>query len=123
MGETVLLVIVLLLALFGCTQLIRWIVLRLLEAPERDKGLRLLPVRGRRDDLEFVVRAAAVRRRWSGPFFRPERLVLLDAGMDPPTRELAEALLKEVPGVELWDIKKLEDFCRDGLQASALLLE
>ena len=28
MGETVLLVIVLLLALFGCTQLIRWIVLR-----------------------------------------------------------------------------------------------
>lgn len=106
------LVIVLLLALFGCTQLIRWIVLRLLEGPERDKGLRLLPVRGHRDDLEFVVRAATVRRRWYDPFSRPERLVLLDAGMDLSTRKLAETLLKDVHGIELWDTEKLEDFYR-----------
>ena len=44
MGENILLVAVLLLALYGCTQLIRWLVLRLLTPPARDKGVRILPL-------------------------------------------------------------------------------
>lgn len=123
MGEKILLVLVLLLALYGCTQLIRWLALRLLEPEERDRGLRILPVSGHRDDLEFVVRAAAVQRRWAHPLHKPERLLLLDAGMDGETRRVAELLSKDVPGIELWDTEKLEDFLDNGLQETRVLLE
>ena len=100
MGENILLVAVLLLALYGCTQLIRWLVLRLLTPPARDKGVRILPLNGHRDDLEYLVRAAVVQRRWAGPLLKPERLILLDTGLDEESRQVAELLCRDA-GVEL----------------------
>ena len=106
MGENILLVAVLLLALYGCTQLIRWLVLRLLTPPARDKGVRILPLNGHRDDLEYLVRAAVVQRRWAGPLLKPERLILLDTGLDEESRQVAELLCRDA-GVELWDLDAL----------------
>lgn len=54
MGETILLIVVLLLALYGCTELIRWLAVRLLQPPVKDRSLRVLPVAGRRDDLDAL---------------------------------------------------------------------
>ena len=102
MGENILLVAVLLLALYGCTQLIRWLVLRLLTPPARDKGVRILPLNGHRDDLEYPV----VQRRWAGPLLKPERLILLDTGLDEESRQVAELLCRDA-GVELWDLDAL----------------
>lgn len=114
MGENILLVAVLLLALYGCTQLIRWLVLRILVPPARDKGVRILPLSGHRDDLEYLVRAAVVQRRWAGPLFRPERLVLLDTGLDVESRRVAELLCRDA-GVELWDLDDLRRQFPNGL--------
>lgn len=86
MGETILLIVVLLLALYGCTELIRWLAVRLLQPPVKDRSLRVLPVAGRRDDLDALVRAAEIQRRWSGLLLKAETLILVDAGLDEESR-------------------------------------
>lgn len=121
MGEKILLVLVLLLALYGCTQLIRWVALHILAPHTRDKSVRILSVNGHRDDVEYLVRGAAVQRRWSGSLLRPERLVLLDTGMDEETRALAEKLCAEC-GVELLDMQALKEIFPSGLQEADLSL-
>ncbi len=90
MGEELLLVAVLLLALYGCTSLIGRLTDWMFRRTRPQKTVRLT-VSGHREDLEFAVRAARhdLRRRHGGT------LVLVDAGMDAPTRELAERLCRE----------------------------
>ena len=115
MGETILLVLVLLLALVGCTQLIRWAAVRLLEPAEKDAGIQVVPLEGGRSDLEYVIRAAVVQCRWSRRPLRPGRLVLLDVGLDADGRQLAESLCREA-AVELWSPGELREFFQTRLQ-------
>ena len=120
-GDKILLILVLLLALYGCTQLIRSAALRILTPHARDRGIRVLPVSGHRDDVEYLVRSAAVQRRWAGPLLRPERLILLDTGMDGETRELAEKLCAAF-GVELLSLEAFKEMFPSGLQEADLSL-
>lgn len=108
MGETILLIVVLLLALYGCTELIRWLAVRLLQPPVKDRGLRILPVGGRRDDLDALVRAAEIQRRWSGLLLKAETLVLVDTGLDEGSRRRAEELCARSDCAQLWDAADLE---------------
>ncbi len=101
MGEHILLTAVLLLALFGCAELIRRLVLRVMAPSKGAGGILVIPISGHREDIEYVVRFAAVRRNWvRGTENRP--ILILDAGMDKETRQLAEAACIEVKGVDLY---------------------
>ncbi len=108
MGETILLIVVLLLALYGCTELIRWLAVRLLQPPVKDRSLRVLPVAGRRNDLDALVRAAEIQRRWSGLLLKAETLILVDAGLDEESRRRAEELCRKSDCAQIWDAAKLE---------------
>ena len=41
-----------------------------------------------------------------GPLLKPERLILLDTGLDEESRQVAELLCRDA-GVELWDLDAL----------------
>ena len=118
MGETILLVVVLLLALYGCMELIRRIVLRVM-GPTKSGGVLLLPISGHCGDVEYLVRSATAQSRWSAEL--TESILLLDAGMDAETRALAEDVCRQCAGVRVLgredaaEIEKMFDppFTRD----------
>ena len=104
MGEHILLTLVLILALYGCAELIRWLVLRVMKPAADCGGILVIPISGHREDIEYIVQAAAVRRNWGrGMESRP--ILLLDAGMDSETRRLAETACAQVKGVDLYTPK------------------
>lgn len=70
MGETILLIAVLLLALYGCVELIRGVVTRWLAPQSGEAGIWVIPVSGHRSDIEYVVRLGG---RWSAAGRKNER--------------------------------------------------
>ncbi len=112
MGEHILLAVVLVLALFGCAELIRRLVLRVMAPSGHDGGILVIPVSGHREDVEYIVRCASVRRNWGrGGDSRP--ILILDAGMDGETRRLAQAACAEVKGVDLYTPEALAAYGKE----------
>ena len=99
MGETIMLVLVLLLALYGCMELIRRAALRIMRPAEPCSGLLVLPLSGHCTDAEYRIRAFAAQSRWMEEL--AGELLILDTGMDEETRLLAERICVEYPGVRL----------------------
>ena len=82
--------IILILCAVGGTEIIRMIILYILDV--KDKGeycYIVLPVKGRCEDIESKIRAAAARVRWcdSGG---AKSVICLDLGMDEETRKICE---------------------------------
>lgn len=96
MAETIGAGVVLLLAVYGCVQGVRWAALRLLRPPRRTGGVWLLPLCGHCEDVEYLVRAAAARRRWNAE--EAADVMVVDAGADEETRMLAQRVCDEVSG-------------------------
>ena len=122
MGEQILLTIVLFLAIFGCAELIRLLALRILSPSRGAKEILVIPVAGHLENIEYIIRSAAVRRNW-GRCAKNRPVLLLDAGMDEETRRLAEVACTAVKGVDLYtpqDLiergKKLVDDAAECLQ-------
>ena len=108
---------VLVLALYGCAELIRHIV-RAVMLPSRGwEGVWVIPVSGHREDVEYIVRAASVQRERAG---LKGRILLLDAGMDEETRRLAEQICREVGTVDMIVENKSDTVVQEGLQHSRL---
>ena len=114
MGETILLIAVLLLALYGCVELIRGVVTRWLAPQSGEAGIWVIPVSGHRSDIEYVVRSAAVECRWTEKR-KVRRIWLLDMGLDRETRQLAEKLCEETDRVGLCRPDELNLACRENL--------
>ena len=115
MGEYIMLIIVLLLALYGCAELIRKLVIRIM-TPEPDcSGVLVIPVSGHRTDIEYIVRSVVTQNRWEERL--PERRVLLfDAGMDEETRVLAEKICSETGAAGIYGASELGDVLDGDLQ-------
>lgn len=99
MGETIMLTVVLLLALYGCVELIRRIALRVLKPSGRYGGILVLPITGHCSDVEYLIRSATTQSRWSSDM--ADCILILDAGMDEETRQLAEEICMRYEGVRL----------------------
>lgn len=113
MGETILLVVVLLLALYGCTELIRRIAQYVLTPAKTCGGVLVIPLSGHHNDIEYIVRCAAARRRWGDG---PARVLLIDNGMDAQTKTLAEKVCAELGGVGIYEPQEMERILDRGLQ-------
>ena len=59
MGETIMLILVLLLALYGCMELIRRAAVRIMRPSGPRSGILVLPLSGHCGDVEYQIRAAA----------------------------------------------------------------
>lgn len=106
MGETVGAVILLLLAMYGCVQGVRALVLRLLR-PEDRRGVWLIPLRGCREDAELLVRWGAALCRWGYPSGRETYILNLDA--DAATCELTRRVCEVTDGVRLIEPEELTE--------------
>ncbi|MCI8553669.1 MAG: hypothetical protein HFJ80_01830 [Clostridiales bacterium] len=106
MGENIMLVVVLLLALYGCAELIRRLVIQVMK-PEPDcSGMLVIPVSGHRTDIEYIIRSAVTQSRWA-EFRREQRVLLFDAGMDEETRQLAEKVCSETGAAGIYRAAEL----------------
>lgn len=114
MGETILCIVVLLLSLYGCVELVRAMITRILRPGKETSGVLLLPLSGHRSDVEFIVQSAATRNRWLTEF--SEQVLLLDLGMDEETRLLAENACRQFENVRLSTPQDLEKMFDSGLQ-------
>lgn len=114
MGDTIMLAIVLLLSLYGCVELIRSIVFRILKPFYRCPGILVLPVSGHCTDVEYLVRTATARNRWAADL--TEYVLLLDTGMDTETRTLAETICAQCHDVHLGKPEDFEKILVSGLQ-------
>ena len=114
MGETVMLVLVLLLALYGCMELIRRAAARIMRPPEPRSGILVLPLSGHCDDAEYRIRTAAAQARWAEEI--AGTVLILDLGMDEETRLLAERVCAEYPAVRLEKPSGLEKVFQPRLQ-------
>jgi len=106
MGEYILLTAVLLLSLYGCVELIRSITLRVLKNEKKIPSYLVIPISGNCRNMEFIVRSAVSRSRWMSDF--PSKVLLLDAGMDEQTRELAEKICMDFENVHIATQKELD---------------
>lgn len=114
-GEHILLAVVLLLALYGCAELIRRLACFVMTPTKGTAGILVIPVAGHREDIEYIIRSAAVREKWyyrrgTGP------VLLVDMGMDDETRLLAERICKELGNVDIYSEKRAGEFVPEGLQ-------
>lgn len=114
MGETVMLVLVLLLALYGCMELIRRAAMRIMRPSVPHPGLLVLPLGGHCDDVEYRIRSVVAQTRWTEE--APGGILLLDTGMDEETRALAERICLEYPAVRLEKSAELEKMFEPRLQ-------
>lgn len=114
MSETIMLVSVLLLSLYGCVELIRRLVFRILEPLGRHSGILVIPVSGHCSDIEYLVRSAASRNRWTADL--PGYVMLLDEGMDEETRRLAETICGQCENIRIQKPEEFEKIIANGLQ-------
>ena len=105
MGEKILLIAVLLLALYGFAELLCHIAARLLGPGRECGGVWVIPVSGHREDIEVLVREAGARRLRG----RPDPVLLPGTGMDEGTPRLAGRVCAQVGTVDICS-------CPDGLQ-------
>ncbi len=106
MGETIMLILVLLLALYGCMELIRRAAVRIMRPSGPRSGILVLPLSGHCGDVEYQIRAAASQNSWGGEM--TGTVLILDAGMDEETRALAEKVCADYPSVRLEKSPELE---------------
>lgn len=99
---------VLLLAVYGCVQGVRWAVLRLLSPPRSADSVWLLPLSGHREDVEYLVRTAAARRCWNAGCSGD--VCVVDVGADEETRLLARHVCEQVAGVRFLESGELSAF-------------
>lgn len=111
MGEGIMLIAVLLLALYGCAELISRMAARILKPKEEFAGIRVIPVSGHRTDMEYIVRSAAAQCKCAGG-----RALLLDTGMDEETRKIAERACEATGSVGFCEAADLDDILHKRLQ-------
>jgi len=86
--------VVLILAVVGCLQAVRWIVMRVLTLSRKSGGVWVVPMAGHRSDAEYIVRGLAARRRWDRELAATE-VAVADMGMDGETRKIVEVFCAE----------------------------
>lgn len=59
-----------------------------------DALILVVPIKGKQDDAEYVLRSAAARIKWISRG-RQDRLICLDCDMDEETRKICEGICKE----------------------------
>ena len=109
MAEKLWIALVLLLSLVGCLQCIRWAVLKLLSPRSKEAGIWVLPLSGRREDAEYLIRGLITRRRWETV---GGEAVVLDAGLDPESREIARRLCGQSGGLRLMTAEEFMKFVK-----------
>jgi len=120
MGETVLVIITLLLALYGFTELIGRLVMRLLRSSPSllSAGVLIVPISGTQLSLEQWIRSIVIESRWNRENL-VNRILLVDFGMDEETQELAQCLCNRFPQVTLTTSEqvpeRLQKLFKDGL--------
>ena len=93
-------IIVVLLGLVGITEVVRLIVFWMLSQGRGEKMLIVVPVTGRDEEAEFVLRSAAQRVKWMGG--KDEKRVLcVDCGMEEETRRVCETICREYRFMEI----------------------
>ena len=85
-----------LLAALGAVTLLWMAVSALAERGEKLPAVLMVPLRGRAEDMEFIVRSLELRRSRSG---LRAPIVLVDAGLEAEARRRAELLTGTHPGV------------------------
>ena len=100
MSETIFFVMVMLLALYGCVEIIRQLSLRILSPVKSIASVLVIPIAGHRTDMEYIVRSAATQRRFASPPVH-YRVLLMDTGMDTETKAMAERVCREVGCVDM----------------------
>jgi hypothetical protein len=113
MGDTIMLVIVLLLALYGCLELIRWITLRVMKPTVKYPGILIFSLSGHCADVEMLIRSVTVQSRWAAEM--TDSILLLDAGMDEETRNLAQEICSQYNNVDIRSPEELEKLFPSGL--------
>ncbi len=112
MAEAALTVAVLLLALFGCAQGIRWLASKCVCGDVPPQAYVLLPLSGHCEDVEWQVRAClhATGKRFT--------VLVTDAGLDEPSRLLAQAVCERLERVAFCTDISVQKICTDSLQVS-----
>lgn len=97
--------VVLLAAVYGCVQGVRWLVLRVLTPTDGESGVWLVPLCGHREDVEYLVRTAAARRCWG--VGGDGEVYVVNMGADEETCALAACICRQVHGTRFLDAADL----------------
>jgi len=100
-----------LLAAFGAVTLLWLAVTALTERGEDLPAVLMVPLRGRAEEMEYIVRSLALRRDRSG-LHTP--IVLVDAGLEAEARRRADLLTTAHPGVLLMDPAEVSKYWERG---------
>ncbi len=98
MAQTIGAGVVLLLAVYGCAEGVRRLVLRLMRPPKGHRCLWLLPLTGAGEEAEYLARSASALRRWQ-PLSDGE-VYIVDGGVDAKAADRARRVCETVPGVQ-----------------------
>lgn len=108
MDQYILIGIMLLLAAYGCAELILRLVARVFQPPAKAAGLYVLPLSGRCVGVEYTVRSLFARQNLP--------VVILDRGVDEETREVIRRLQAEFSCLHLCTPENFEKMWNIGLQ-------
>ncbi|GEM_PF-650420 len=98
------------LAVFGAVELARLIILKMLRTNNPGDAYLVVSIRGHDEHAEAVLLGAVERANWAGGNVR---VVCVDCGMDPPTREICEIVCYDHPGITLCTPENLLRHCSE----------
>ncbi len=75
--------------------------------PSKARCVVLYPVKGHREDVEYLLRA--LLKRMDRGEARHLRIIIVDCGMDEETRRICSLFLKDNPELELCGAQELND--------------
>lgn len=108
MGEYLLWFVVLVLAVYGCAELLLRVVSRVLSPTNKGQGAYVLSFAKNGIEAEYIVRSLAAQRSYP--------IIVMDEGMDSETRGIILRLMHQYPHLHLCARENFEEIWNNCLQ-------
>lgn len=93
--------------IMGLVETCRLLLLWLLRPEKMEEAALVVPLTGHVEDAEYILRSAAQSFQWDRTRC-PKRLLCVDGGMDPETKEICLHLQRELPFLEICTPEELK---------------
>lgn len=107
MGGYILLVILIILSIIGVSQICRRIIFSMTSEKLSENPFIVIPIKGRCESAEHILRAAAQRMKWIGGY-NGQEIICLDCQMDNETRKICELVCCDYDFIKIYSKEDFE---------------
>ena len=97
--------------IFAVIEITRAIMQYVLMAKKRTNTITVMPINGKIDDIEYIVRHLMWKNSW-GDDYTTQKIIILDLGADEETVSICKCLCEENQMIKFCTPKELEEYLK-----------